>query len=160
MAAAKGNKYWQFRNKHGRDHKYTPETLWNEAVEYFEWIEENYLIEEKGYSYMGEVTKEEFKKIRAMTVVGFCLYADITQETFYAYERDNDYSDIIKAIKNIIYEQKFTGAAADLLNANIISRELGLVDRIEQTGTTKHEIIVPDAETKKEIDKLKEKFGE
>ncbi len=34
----------------------------------------------------------------------------------------------------MIFVQKFEGAAADLLNANIISRELGLADRQEHTG--------------------------
>jgi hypothetical protein len=29
----------------------------------------------------------------------------------------------------VIYEQKFTGAAADLLNPNIIARDLGLADK-------------------------------
>ena len=43
-------------------------------------------------------------------------------------------------------EQKFTGAAADLLNANIIARDLGLKDNVsnEHTGANggaiKHEI--------------------
>ena len=32
-------------------------------------------------------------------------------------------------IDSIIRTQKFEGAAADLFNANIISRDLGLVDR-------------------------------
>ena len=38
MAAPIGNNYWQFRNKHGRDFKYTPDSFWDEAVKYFEWI--------------------------------------------------------------------------------------------------------------------------
>lgn len=161
MSAPLNNKYWKLRGKHGRDHKYTPETLWKEAVGYFEWIEENSLVEEKGYSYMGQVTKEQFKKIRAMTIIGFCLYADIDETTLWNYEKENeDFFNVIKAIKNIIYEQKFTGAAADLLNANIISRELGLVDRIQQenTGSMTQRIIVTSKEDIKEIENLKDKF--
>lgn len=38
MSAPKGNNYWEFRNKHGRNHKYTPDLLWDEAVKYFVWI--------------------------------------------------------------------------------------------------------------------------
>ena len=34
----------------------------------------------------------------------------------------------------IIRTQKFAGAAADLLNANIIARDLGLADKNEVTG--------------------------
>nr|WP_261640834.1 DNA-packaging protein [Erwinia mallotivora] len=42
-----------------------------------------------------------------------------------------------KRAEQIIYNQKFTGAAADLLNANIIARELGLADKreVQQTVT-------------------------
>jgi hypothetical protein len=31
-------------------------------------------------------------------------------------------------------EQKFTGAAAGLLNGNLVARELGLADKAEVTG--------------------------
>jgi hypothetical protein len=158
MSAPLNNKYWQFRLKHGRDFKYTPEKLWEEAIAYFEWIEANPLKEEKGYAYMGEVTKESFNKMHAMTIAGFCLFADINDDTFYEYEKNKDFTEVIMAIKKIIFEQKFTGAAADLLNANIISRELGLIDKIEQVGVQRQEITVTSKDTAKEIDKLKKKF--
>jgi hypothetical protein len=136
MPAPKGNKYWQFRDKHGRDHKYTPEELGEEMVAYCEWIEENPLLEEKGYAYQGSVTKEDFNKLRAMTITGFCLYADISDTTWENYCKQEDFIAVTKWIKNIIYTQKFEGAAADLLNPNIIARDLGLKDRqdIESGG--------------------------
>jgi hypothetical protein len=34
----------------------------------------------------------------------------------------------------VILDQKFTGAAADLLNPNIIARDLGLTDKKEVSG--------------------------
>ena len=37
--------------------------------------------------------------------------------------------------EEIIYNQKFTGAAADLLNPNIIARELGLADKQQNEHT-------------------------
>lgn len=129
MAAPKGNKYWQFRGKHGRDYKYQPEELWNEAVQYFEWVEDNPLLEEKGFAFQGVVTKETFAKMRAMTITGFCLFADIALKTFEEYKQLEDFSNIVTRIENIIREQKFTGAAAELLNPNIIARDLGLSDR-------------------------------
>ena len=46
-------------------------------------------------------------------------------------EMSKDFSTIISRIEEVIYNQKFQGAAADLLNANIISRELGLADKSE-----------------------------
>ena len=40
---------------------------------------------------------------------------------------------VIEKIESIIRSQKFEGAAADLLNANIIARDLGLKDSSETT---------------------------
>lgn len=134
MAAPLGNKYWEFRDKHGRDHKYTPKGLWEEAVKYFEWIESNPLYEEKGFAFQGVVTKEKFAKMRAMTITGFCLFADITLQTFENYKEKEDFLDIITRIEYIIRSQKFEGAAAELLNPNIISRELGLTEKHDHTS--------------------------
>ncbi len=41
---------------------------------------------------------------------------------------------ITSKIDNVIRSQKFAGAAADLLNANIIARDLGLKDQKELSG--------------------------
>jgi len=131
-----GNKYWTFRNKHGRDHKYTPEGLWDEAVQYFEWVEDNPLTEDYVHTYQGVAGHEPVKKMRAMTITGFCIFADIALQTFEEYKRQNDFNDIVTRIENIIRDYKFTGAAAELLNPNIIARELGLVEKKEYDHTT------------------------
>ena len=47
MAAPQGNKYWQMRSKDGKEPKYKPDTLWEKAVEYFEWVDDNPLLEEQ-----------------------------------------------------------------------------------------------------------------
>ena len=134
MAWEKGNKYWEFRGKHGRDFKYTPESLWEEALKYFEWVEENPLKEEKIFAYQGEITKGVISKMRAMTIAGFCLFADICEKTFFNYRNDKDYLQVITRIENVIKTQKFEGAAAELLNPNIIARDLGLKEQSENTN--------------------------
>ena len=134
MAAPKGNKYWEFRNKHGRDYKYTPEKLWEEAIKYFQWIEENPLWEEELFAYQGQVTRERKYKMRAMTITGFCLFADIDESTFFSYRNNKDFINIIMRIEKTIYSQKFEGAAATLLNPNIIARDLGLREQTDNTN--------------------------
>ncbi len=136
MAAEKGNKYWQFREKHGRDYKYTSEALWEEAVKYFDWVEENPLKEEKVFHAQGVITKAEVSKMRAMTIAAFCLFADISYQTFENYKKEEDFFEVITRIDGIIRSQKFEGAAGDLLNANIIARDLGIKEhqQIEQTN--------------------------
>jgi|WetSurMetagenome_2_1015567.scaffolds.fasta_scaffold685186_2 hypothetical protein len=150
MAAPKGNKYWQFRDKHGRDYKYQPEELWQEAVKYFEWIEENPLWEsviiQRGIKTIEDgiektVYSTKMPKMRAMTITGFCLFADIALQTFEEYKKNIDFTDIVTRIEHIIRDQKFTGAAAELLNPNIIAREIGLKEQTEHSGEIKGQSI-------------------
>ena len=128
MAAEKGNKYWQMRSKDGKEPKYKPDQLWDNAVKYFEWINDNPLWEEQLFAYQGTITRERVAKMRAMTYEGLQLFLEISHVTWLNYKKKKDYLTIIYAIEKIIYEQKFTGAAATLLNPNIIARDLGLRD--------------------------------
>lgn len=137
MAPPNGNNYWQFRNKHGRDYKYTPDALWEEAKEYFEWVEQHPLQEEKGFAFQGVVTKEKFNKMRAMTLTAFRLFADICANTWKNYKETNDFVQVITRIDDHIKSQKFEGAAAELLNPNIIARDLGLKDKSDVTSDDK-----------------------
>ncbi len=133
MAWAKGNKLWQLRSKDGKEPKYKPNALWKRAVEYFEWIEANPLKEMQLFAYQGIVIEKEVPKMHAMTYEGLYLFLDISHVTWLNYKKKDDYITIIHAIENIIYEQKFTGAAATLLNPNIIARDLGLRDNKDIT---------------------------
>lgn len=47
----------------------------------------------------------------------------------------DEYADIISACEAQMYHSKYGGAATNLLNANIISRDLGLIDKVEQSIT-------------------------
>lgn len=126
----KGNKFWLNRSSHGRSPIFaTPEDLWNAAVEYFTWVDENPLWEDKLVIYQGVATHEPVAKMRAMTVHGLCLYLDITNQALLDYAKRPDYIEVTTRIQQVIRDQKFVGAAADLLNANIIARDLGLADK-------------------------------
>lgn len=70
-----------------------------------------------------------------MTISGLCNFLDISAQRWYKWRQDrDDLRDVIARVEQIISTQKFEGAAADLLNHNIISRELGLADRRELSG--------------------------
>ena len=56
---------------------------------------------------------------------------EISFQTFQDYRAREGFIDITSKIENVIKTQKFVGAAADLLNANIIARDLGLTDKTE-----------------------------
>ncbi len=132
MAAPKGNQFWKARASHGRDLIFeTPELLWESCSEYFDWVEDNPLEEEKLFAYQGAIKRETVSKMRAMTLGGLCIFLDVTEDTWSNYRQRKDYLGVVSKVEKIIYNQKFTGAAADLLNANIIARDLGLSDKQE-----------------------------
>lgn len=132
MAPPKGNTYWMLANGYGKKPKrYTPEGLRKVALEYFQWNHKNPLVEEKVF---GSGKRMKVKKMRAMSIREFCIFAKMSRDTFNHYEKEDAYSDICGLIKDIIYTQKFQGAAADLLNPAIIVRELGLADKKDLTS--------------------------
>lgn len=138
MAAPAGNDFYKMvQAPTGRPPKYdSAKELWSKAIDYFNWVSENPLYELKIFQYQGEIVEKEMPKMRAMTETAFCLFAGISTETFRSYKKPNpdqieDFFGVSQRIADIIYSQKFEGAAADFLNANIIGRELGLVDKSE-----------------------------
>ena len=133
---AKGNRFWEARSSAGPKPKFAdPEPLWESCAEYFAWVDDNPLMEVKGFAFQGTVTKEQFPKMRAMTIGGLCMFLDVTERQWREW-RDSrpDLLPIITRAEAIIYQQKFTGAAADLLNPNIIARDLGLADKVSGPG--------------------------
>ncbi len=125
------------RSSHGRAPQFkSPDDLWAAACEYFEWAEENPLWEDKIVSYQGVTTHEPVAKMRAMTVAGLCLFIDISQQAWGEYRQREGFGEVTSRIDDVIRSQKFAGAAADLLNANIIARDLGLSDKneVEHSG--------------------------
>jgi len=103
-------------------------------MEYFEWVEKTPLKQEKVFCSAGEIHVHHVDRMRAMTVGGLTLFLDIDESTWYNYARRERFFKVIRAAEQIIRQQKFSGAAADLLNANIIARDLGLADKKEHSG--------------------------
>ena len=124
-----GNEFWKFRTRHGAKKVFSdPEFLWGECLKYFQWCEDHPLMEQKVFHTNGLITKTDVCRMRAMTIRGLCFYLRVSDETWSNYRKDRDFFGVIHEVEQTIYDQKFTGAAADMLNANIIARDLGLVD--------------------------------
>lgn len=135
MPAPKGNQFWKARAKSGRDKIFKDsDALWSSACEYFQWVEDNPLWEMKPFKVGDQIVQEPIAKMRAMTLDGLWLFLGISDTTWYDYKAREDFMVVIKQIENVVRSQKFAGAAADLLNANIIARDLGLSDKNEITG--------------------------
>jgi len=135
MAAPLGNSFWMARSSHGRKPIFeSPDVLWNACCEYFDWIEANPLYEAEAFAYQGNVKVEPLPKMRAMTISSLCIFLDISVRGWGEYREREDFLPITTCAEEIIRTQKFQGAAAGLLNPNIIARDLGLSEKSEVTG--------------------------
>ncbi len=135
MAAPKGNQFWKARSKHGRDLIFKDaETLWEACCEYFEWVDANPIKQDRQFAFQGKVIHDSVEKMRAMTFGGLCIFLDIDDDTWTNYKKREDFFGVVTRVERIIQTQKFEGAAAELLNANIIARDLGLTDKSAYSG--------------------------
>ena len=146
MAAPKGNQFWKLRSKHGRDKLFeTPELMLEAACEYFQWCEDNPFIKSEAKTvnagdFTSKIELAELPVLRPFTIQGLCIYLDCNTVYFNQFEtnvkgKDDElskgFSKIITRIRDIIYNQKFSGAASGFFNANIIARDLGLKEQTE-----------------------------
>jgi hypothetical protein len=130
-----GNRFWEARSSHGRKPIFSsPDDLWTACEEYFAWVEATPLYEAKAFAHQGHVTFASLPKMRAMTIEGLCIFLDISRQTWSEYRNRPDFADITVRVEEVIRSQKFAGAAADLLNASIIARDLGLAEKNEHSG--------------------------
>lgn len=144
MAAPKGNQFWKNRKKHGTDKKFTAKQLWEKACDYFQWADnerwEKLVVHGKESNIISVPTTAPYLEQE------FCEFAGMAYNTWLGYKAsdEDDYVQVTTRIVNIIYTQKFKGAAVGAFNANIIARDLGLRDHKEVSGSVsqKYEIIV------------------
>lgn len=135
-----GNQWWKMRETHGRPGIFKTADDLREAIEsYFQWNEDNPLYEDNVSFYQGVPTHEKLEKVRALTIEGLCLHIGINRQTWANWRNDSekpdDFIGVIDWAENVMRYQKFTNAAAGLLNANIISRDLGLADKQDMTSS-------------------------
>ncbi|MCK5609371.1 DNA-packaging protein [Candidatus Pacearchaeota archaeon] len=149
MAAPKKNEFWKERTSHGRDKLFeSKETYQAAIIEYFQWVTNNPLQEE----IIQGGLRFTIDKMRAMTINGLCLYLDIDLQTFDNYSKKEGYKDFFGVstwAREVIYTQKFEGASAGFLNANLITRDLGLAEKHDiggSIGITGINYIIPDGD--------------
>lgn len=125
-----GNKLWQRRTKHGRDKKFTPDTLWSGFLEYLHMMDDNPI---QSIDFRGkDATEVKLPLARAYTWQSLEVFLEV--ESLREYKTNyKDFSPVITRIGKIIHAQKFEGAAAGIFNANIIARDLGLREQTHMT---------------------------
>lgn len=137
MPAPVGNEFWKARSKHGRDLIFSsPTVLWEACCEYFEYVTNNpwYKAEAiKGGDLAG--TLINLPAILPFTWDGLYLFLGTNRSTFDLYEKKEDFIAVTTQVRQIIFNQKFTGAATGFFNPSIIARDLGLAENVNSLNT-------------------------
>ena len=148
----KSNQFWHRRVPFGGERAFNdPEELWAAAVEAFDWLVSHPLKEQVTSSYQGSFSKTTVKKMRAFTWSGVAMAMGLTENGLRVYLKRPEFAEVMGWISDIIYTQKFEGAAAGLLNASLIARSLGIADRVELTGKDGGAIKTADATAEEAI---------
>lgn len=112
----------------------TAEEVWAAAVEAFDWLVAHPLKEEVLFHHQGHVTRTTAKKMRAFTWAGVAMLMGMSENGLKRYRDVPAFAEVMEWIESVIRTQKFEGAAANMLNASIITRDLGLADKREVSG--------------------------
>jgi hypothetical protein len=132
-----GNRLWALRKNHtsGNPRKFqSPEEMRLAVLGYFAWMEGHPLYEAKVVQSAGSPMIISVPRIRAMSQESLCMHIGMSRGAWVGYRTREGFEEIVANTEAAIYAQKFEGAAADLLNSNIITKELGLKERIDHTS--------------------------
>ncbi|WP_279025557.1 terminase small subunit [Gibbsiella quercinecans] len=109
-----------------RTRQYTPEQVFNLAVRYFTWAEENAISAAETASFQGDVEQSEIYKPRVFTIKGLRLFCSFSEAVLIKWRRESGYSEVMEFIDSVIDEQKFQLAANGIINASFIGKDLGI----------------------------------
>lgn len=112
-----------------------PEELWFLALGYFQWCVDNPLYSSQVVKYPLRHEVVCVPQMRAMTLPSFLTHAGITRAEFERCKGLDDFARVCGIIETIIYDQKFSGAAAGLLKEALITRDLGIADKVDHTSS-------------------------
>lgn len=118
------------------DLSWRPENLLTACTEYFTWVAENPLFEERVNVFKGDITRYRIPRVRAMSIRSLALYIGVSSRMWrdWSHSAREDLRPVVEWANDVIWTQKFEAAAADLINATLAMRDLGLVDKQEVTS--------------------------
>ena len=156
--------YPPFNYKLGRPLKYKPDELLEKFGEYVNWAREHPIpivrkvtsrtTEGKTYG-----TDTEENKPRLISIGGFLVFLGAGSDWWQSLDREDrkrheEFARVKSFIRGYCEDYQKEMASADVFNANIISRLLGLADKkeVENKGTST--IVVRSEEEKKKIEEI------
>lgn len=118
-----------------------PSELWNAACDYFNHTQSNPLVRPefvKTGPCAGQIIDVEIPRPFSWSGLNTYLSIEGITTSLYRYKYNDgnaydEFSDVIKLIDDVMFSQKFEGAAVGMYKENIISREIGLAERNNTT---------------------------
>ena len=120
--------------KVGRPRAYTPEALEVKFEEYAKWVKANPRYSNRVLA-DGSVIPVPYE--RPLTLVGFCVFAEIVENTFREYEKQDEFLSVCARVRARIESDQLEGAMCEQYNSTIASRVLHLADRQDVTTNGK-----------------------
>ena len=133
MQFTHGNQLWRRVKNPGRPPKFPyAMTLWNSCVEYFEHeIQGTYVAEKPGATDEEGNVKLVLRR-RPFSQRNLCTYLGIHIDTWLDWKKSRpDFSGVIAMVEQIIFQDKYDGAAIGVFSERLMSRDLGLIDKSE-----------------------------
>ena len=139
-------------SKGGRPCTYTPEALYAKFEEYKEWVKDHPITRMSAYQGVPFGIPTD----RPMTIVGFCVFADISTETFRGYGKRQEFFGVLARVRETIETDQLEGAMVNQFNSSIVARVLKLADRTEVVNKSEADRIseMTDEELQAKIDEL------
>lgn len=135
----------------------TPAKFLEAAGAYFAWAEDNPLQEQQVFHNKGAIVRTHVDKLRAFSLRGLAAHMRVSLQRLNTLIAQPQYQEVAALVEQVIYNQKFEAAAAGLLHANIIARDLGLVDKVDTTSNGKHVAHPPE---EMDLERLKKELEE
>lgn len=129
------NKFWESNSSYvtnpaNRTDYHTPAQLWEAAVEYFNFMDDNPLKQTVHSFSQGQLCEDTIDKPRAFSLMSLCRFLGISRQAWRKLkDGDLSFTDVIDQIEDVIYTQKWELAASEILNPNFIARDLGMGDK-------------------------------
>lgn len=136
-------------NPKGRPPKYSPQELLEEFEKYIAEREANPIIVETVVE--GGTTnqaaygkKRDLKKMHPLSIADFCIFLGCSRNWWNSLGKNNeDFLGVKDRIENYLQTYQMKGAYVGMFNANIVSRQLGLVDKQEITENVVYQMQDP-----------------
>lgn len=135
MAAPKQNLFWKKRMLSGRKPIFnTPEELEKAVMAVFKNHAANPILKQCHAIYQGKAFPYWEERPRVVTLGSLCLHLGISRNAWRNWrEERNDLKEVIDWAETCVWVHKLELAAAHVVNANIISQEMGLKTKIDHT---------------------------